>query len=219
MLPVTKQPAQILGFPHYEISTEDAGWLDPDFPALLEGAREISSRPSLIETTGGALPVLVPGNFHHHPLWVIRLPEEFAADAPLLRKSKPSPVNISSIDLLQNKTYLVWPGHSCHLLFEATGVDWSIAKATQTLRLVVIFVTPSRLLLSTFRMDDEFMTQLWACSMCAGSNYSPHNVFSDEELAAAKARALAAPDAWELEPDEEGRAPLRLQVITAKRRP
>lgn len=213
------RPTQILGFPHYEISTGDACWFDHGFLSLHSNALGELRQPSVMEGVGKLFPILVPRPFHGWPLWIFLLPERLSQELAQFAHCKPIAYNVSTADLLQNQTFISWPGSTCQLLFKADDVDWTLTRATQIRRILAMFVTHSRTLLTTLHVSGEFIETLWCCSMCAGSNYRPYRVHSDEELAAAKARALAAPESWEFEPDEEGRAPLRLQVITARRRP
>lgn len=210
------RPARVLDFPRYEISTEDACWLEEDFQALLASAQNHHPQPSLIQTPGEMFPVLIPANIRHLPLWVVRLPEEHTMELAHFGKSMPKPLNHSSVDLLHNKTFLTWPGKSCHLLFEANDVNSTLNGAACMGRLVVLFVTPSRLMLTTYRISDDYMMNLSMYGMCTGSNYSPYRVFSDDVLDAARVRALDTPHAWQFDPDEEGRPPVLLPVFTAR---
>ena len=218
MTSVTQRHATVYRFPGFEISTEDARWLEEDFTAFLDGARGETSQPALIETMGNSFPLLVPSYLHSYPLWVVRLPDELSSELVHFRKSMPSPSNLPSVDLLQNKTFLPWPGKFSHLLFEATEVDWTLCGAAQTGRLVVMFITPSRTLLTTLRIGEDFMDKLWGCGMCADGNFTPHCVFSERELSAARTLALTAKNKWIFDADEQGRWPLHLQVLRATRR-
>lgn len=210
MMSYPNNKSENIAFPDFEISTHDARWLDEGFLSLHSSAIGELLQPAVIEGLGKMFPVLVPHQFHEYPVWFFLLPDELSPELAQLKKAKPIAHNFTSVDLLQNQSFISWPGVTCHLLFKASKVDRTLTRATQVRWLLVMFVTPTRTLLTRIKISEDFMDTLWLCSMCAGGNYNPCRVFSESELDAAKERVRHAESRWIYPDDDEGRRPLYL---------
>lgn len=197
-----------IAFPDFEISTHDARWLDDGFLSLHSSALGELRQPAVIEGLGQMFPVLVPRQFHEYPVWFFLLPDDLSQELAQIKHSNPIAYNLTSADLLQTQSFISWPGATCHLLFKASRVDWTLTRATQVRWLLVMFVTPSRTLLTLLWISEDFMDALWRCSMCADSNYKPGRVFSESALEAAKERARHVESRWIFPDDDVGRKPL-----------
>jgi hypothetical protein len=210
MMSSPNNQSENIALPDFEISTYDARWLDDGFLFLHSSAIGELRQPAVIEGLGKMFPVLVPRQFHENPLWFFILPDELSQELAQLKKSTPIAYNITSVDLLQTRSFISWPGMTCHLLFKASKVDWTLTKASQEQWLLVMFVTPSRTLLTRLWISEDFMETLWGCSMCADGNYNPSRVFSESKLEEARERAAYVESCWNFPDDDMGRKPLYL---------
>lgn len=183
--------------------------LDDGFAELVDiAAGMLEGDAAVVETRASNLATVVPPALHSSPMWVIFLPDHFAAELDALLALEPQVGYQESVDLLTRRTTLEWhlPGHSITVYPEALR---AIDDAYPNGEIVLAFVTKSRTALRPLRCDDDFVLGLQAQGMLTGPNYCPGREYSTQELDEARTHAVLVGNAPAI--DMEGRTIVSLK--------
>ena len=138
---------------------------------------------------------------------LLYLPRAWAFELPALLASELFVCNLHSPDLLQSVTSVVLTGPRRALALDAIQLPISGALDDNGFeRFVIIVVCGTFVHVLAYDLDDTFVVGLQAACACAGRNFRPYVVYTDEELERARIAAAANPDF------EEG--PARATMLT-----
>lgn len=122
---------------------------------------------------------------------ILYLPPGWATELPALLASTLEVWNLPSLDLLQNVTCVVLTGPRRAIALDALQLPISGALDDDGFeRFVIIFVCGTLVHVVAYDLDDNFIAGLEGACGCAGRNFRPHVVYSEEELK--RARIVAA---------------------------
>jgi len=174
------------------VDTSDAMELDQDFAFLVCKAQKAFDAPVVIETSAANFEVLVPQSLQSCPMWVCWLPESFSEEIGEFTTFKtPRVWDITSVDLLKRRVTIEWESIAHCISINAVNVEaslnWAYSNGGQ---IVVAFVTPSRMAVTTMRVDEDLMLDLLIRGQHCDHNYRPQREHSKEELEAAAARSV-----------------------------
>lgn len=175
----------------FVLDTADARDLDEEFSFFVSRAVKDLSTPTVIETSSVNFEVLVPKSLRACPMWTVWLPDSFAHQVAEFANSAPRVWELTSVDLLKRRATVEWESSTHCVCVDALNVASSIGWAMlNDSRVVVAFVTPSRMALCTLRVDEDLMLDLQLRGTRCDYNYRPVREHSPEELSAAAARSV-----------------------------
>lgn len=156
---------------------------------MLETNRHAES--ALFILKADELPGLVPVELHRCPLWYFRLPAVLEPHLEQLASEDLSAVVCFSRDLMRADVYAIFEVGTLSVRFrvDKSALDSLPSGHRNELPGVLLLWTAGRsLILSVYPVSVGAEMGLYGSGSCAGENYRPYRLFSDEEIKEAQER-------------------------------